>query len=182
MNLCIWIMVLCIWGRKRHRWLGSINYFIGVSHKHRYNSGRWEWKKSKGKKKKRCTDKFTGFWHCSRKLAFELFSPFVILWKEKHIFFCYNSFMNYTQAKGQQLKTPVKVFVSTHWEHIFLKFTASEYSISSPRGTHIVLRMFSRPTCVLHWPHELGWNLLLGGKLEINFHFYHQDNWGKISS
>lgn len=36
--------------KKKHRWLGFIKYFIGVSNRHRYNSGRWEWKKRKGKK------------------------------------------------------------------------------------------------------------------------------------
>jgi hypothetical protein len=28
--------------KKKHRWLGFIKYFIGVSNRHRYNSGRWE--------------------------------------------------------------------------------------------------------------------------------------------
>lgn len=48
--------VMHLRGEKKHRWLGSINYFIGVSNKPRYDLGSWK-ETQKGKENKRFADK-----------------------------------------------------------------------------------------------------------------------------
>lgn len=151
MNLCIWIMVLCIWGRKRHRWLGSINYFSSESNKHRYISCRWQWRKRKGEEKM-CR---WIYWILTfqEKWAFESFFPLLDS-RNKGIFPCSNSFLD--ELYSNQGSVTEKVFVSTHWKQIFLTFSENEFIIAGARGPHFILMISSRPACIWCWPWELG--------------------------